>query len=42
MLVKQIDMIKALRLAVAGQGINIVAPNTSEPERWADYSPDTL
>ncbi|WP_242828128.1 hypothetical protein [Enterocloster clostridioformis] len=42
MFVKQIDMIEALRLAAVGQEINIMAPNTSEPKRWADYSPDTL
>ena len=42
MFVKQIDMIEALRLAAVGQEINIMAPNTSEPKRWAEYSPDTL
>ena len=42
MFVKQIDMIEALRLAAVGQEINIMAPNTPEPKRWEDYSPDTL
>ena len=36
MFVKQIDMIEALRLAA------VMAPNTPEPKRWEDYSPDTL
>ena len=42
MFVKQIDMIEALRLAAVGQEINLMAPNTPEPKRWEDYSPDTL
>lgn len=42
MFVKQIDMIEALRLAAVGQEINIMAPNTPEPKRWENYSPDTL
>ena len=42
MFVKQIDMIEALRLAAVAQEINIMAPNTPEPKRWEDYSPDTL
>ena len=42
MFVIQIDMIEALRLAVVGQEIDIMAPNTPEPKQWMDYSPDTL
>ena len=42
MFVKQIDMIEALRLAAVGQEFYIRAPNTKEPKRWVDFSPDTL
>ena len=42
MFVKQIDMIESLRLAAVGQEINIMAPNTPEPKRRENYSPDTL
>ena len=41
MLVKQIDMKTALKLAAAGKEINILCPSGPESD-WTDLMPDTL
>lgn len=42
MFVKQIELQEALRLAGNGKEVQILAPSTSEPQKWTDYEPDTL
>ena len=42
MLVKQIDLQEALKLAAGGHEIKVMAPTVPEPEKWTDYKTDLL
>ena len=42
MFVKQIDEKTALELAAKGKEVLVVAPITTDPEKWIDYEPSTL
>ncbi len=42
MFVKQIDEKTALELAAKGKEVLVMAPITTDPEKWIDYEPSTL
>lgn len=42
MFVKQIDIKTALELAAKGKEVLVMAPITTDPEKWIDYEPNTL
>lgn len=42
MYVKQIDQKAALELAARGEEVLVMAPITTDPEKWIDYEPNTL
>lgn len=42
MFVKQIDIKTALQLAAKGKEVLVMAPITTDPEKWIDYEPNTL
>ena len=42
MFVKQIDEKTALQLAAKGKEVLVMAPITTDPEKWIDYEPNTL
>ena len=42
MYVKQIDRKAALELAAKGKEVLVMAPITTDPEKWIDYEPNTL
>lgn len=42
MFVKQIDIKTALQLAAKGKEVLVMAPITTDPEKWIDYKPSTL
>ena len=42
MFVKQIDEKTALQLAARGKEVLVMAPITTDPEKWIDYEPNTL
>lgn len=42
MFVKQIDEKTALELAAKGKEVLVMAPITTDPEKWIDYKPSTL
>lgn len=42
MYVKQIDEKTALGLAAKGKEVLVMAPITTDPEKWIDYEPNTL
>lgn len=42
MFVKQIDEKTALELAAKGKEVLVMAPITTDPEKWIDYEPNTL
>ena len=42
MFVKQIDKKTALELAAKGKKVLVMAPITTDPEKWIDYEPNTL
>ena len=39
---KQIDEKTALQLAARGKEVLVMAPITTDPEKWIDYEPNTL
>ena len=42
MFAKQIDKKTALELAAKGKEVLVMAPITTDPEKWIDYEPNTL
>ena len=42
MFAKQIDKKTALELAAKGKEVLVMAPITTDPEKWIDYEPSTL